>query len=79
MIELGNYEDAIAVAPKVSLRYWQKCVDRYTESLKKQIDGRAGQTTTACGSDPVEELVNYSILGGQIDQAADILMKNNQI
>jgi|TARA_B110000285_G_C14858701_1_gene483473 WD repeat-containing protein 17 len=25
--ELGNYEDAISVAPKVSLAYWQKCVD----------------------------------------------------
>lgn len=29
-IQLGNYEDAIAYAPKVSLSYWEKCVHRYT-------------------------------------------------
>jgi len=33
MIELGNYEDAIAVAPKVSMKFWQKCVEQYTFTL----------------------------------------------
>jgi len=31
----------------------------------------------AQGADPVEELVNYSILAGQVDEAADVLMSNN--
>jgi hypothetical protein len=29
MIKMGNYEDAIAYAPKVSLDYWNTCVSRY--------------------------------------------------
>jgi len=27
---LGNYEDAIAYAPKVSMNYWKQCVEKYT-------------------------------------------------
>jgi len=26
-MSIGNYEEAIAYAPKVSLQYWKKCVD----------------------------------------------------
>ena len=25
-MQLGNYEMAIAVAPKISLKYWQTCI-----------------------------------------------------
>lgn len=28
-MSLGNYEDAIAYAPKVSLNYWKDCVEKY--------------------------------------------------
>lgn len=27
MMQLGNFEDALSVAPKVSLKYWQKCLE----------------------------------------------------
>ena len=33
-IQLGNYEDAIAYAPKVSMQYWQQCVQKYTQKLQ---------------------------------------------
>ena len=32
-MELGNYEDAISVAPKVSMRYWEKCIMAYKTHL----------------------------------------------
>ncbi len=28
-IKMGNFEDAIAYAPKVSLDYWNQCVSKY--------------------------------------------------
>ena len=39
-MELGNFEDAISVAPKVSLKYWEKCLNAYKSHLAKQIDGQ---------------------------------------
>jgi hypothetical protein len=32
-MQLGDYEGAIAVAPKVSLKYWQSCIKHYVEVL----------------------------------------------
>jgi hypothetical protein len=32
-MQLGNYEDAIAYAPKVSMNYWKTCVEKYKERL----------------------------------------------
>ena len=57
--ELGNFEDAIAVAPKVSLQYWQNCVTEYTNYLsdKNQMD----------------EFVDYSILAGNYSEASKAL------
>jgi len=34
-MQLGNFEKAIACAPKVSLKYWQNCMKLYTEHLEK--------------------------------------------
>ena len=28
-MQLGNFEDALSVAPKVSMKYWQKCLELY--------------------------------------------------
>ena len=28
-MQLGNYEDCIAYAPKVSMQYWKECVQKY--------------------------------------------------
>ena len=36
-MELGNYEDAISVAPKVSMKYWEKCVIAYKSHLQEKI------------------------------------------
>lgn len=36
-MQLGNFEDALAVAPKVSLKYWQKCLDGYRAHLSGEI------------------------------------------
>ena len=33
LIKLEKWEDAIAVAPKVSLQYWESLVHRYQEVL----------------------------------------------
>lgn len=32
-MSLGNYEDAIAYAPKVSMNYWKECVQKYQIKL----------------------------------------------
>ena len=32
-MQLGNFEEAMAVAPKVSLKYWQKCLDLHRQHL----------------------------------------------
>ena len=36
-MQMDRYEDAMAVAPKVSLKYWQKCLDRYREHLSQEM------------------------------------------
>ena len=36
-MEIENFEEAIAVAPKVSLRYWKKCVDIYRKKLAEKV------------------------------------------
>jgi len=33
-MQLKNFEDTLAVAPKVSLKYWQKCLKIYQEHLR---------------------------------------------
>lgn len=36
-MQLDKYEDAMAVAPKVSMKYWQKCLERYREHLTGEM------------------------------------------
>lgn len=43
-MELQNYEEAMAVAPKVSLRYWKKCVDIYRRKLADKISSPDDQS-----------------------------------
>ena len=38
-MQLGEYEKAIASAPKVSMQYWNKCVQRYTKHLEYKDKG----------------------------------------
>ena len=53
-MSLGNYEDAIAYAPKVSMNYWKECVKNYQTKLED--DMQAGTTSL---EDSVEELASY--------------------
>lgn len=69
-MKLGNFEDALAVAPKVSLKYWQKCLESYRQSLSGQIATGQSQQSK---NDPSEEYVEYSILAGDYDAASQTL------
>ena len=66
-----NFEDALAVAPKVSLKYWQKCLNDFQRHLSVQMISRKSQqmTSVAKGNDPVKQYVEYSILVGDFDSA----------
>jgi len=35
MMSLNNYESAIAVAPKVSMKYWSSCIKQYIDYLSE--------------------------------------------
>ena len=73
-MQLGNYEDALAVAPKVSLKYWQKLIELYRQNLAQQMN--QNQSTSATNrDDPAEKYVEYSILAGDYDAAAQTLEK----
>jgi hypothetical protein len=63
-MSLGNFEDAIAYAPKVSMNYWKTCIENYQQSLQEEINGN-NQKNDKKSEDPVEELASYNILMGQ--------------
>jgi hypothetical protein len=70
----------MAVAPKVSLRYWQKCLEAHRKHLLQQINGQQWNSSANLDHkvDPLEEYVEYSILAGDIDQAVEVLDNNKQ-
>ena len=74
-MQLGCYEDAIAVAPKVSMKYWQKCLERFREHLSGEMTQASSNSclSTNKGSDPAEQYIDYSILAGDYDAAAKTL------
>jgi hypothetical protein len=67
-MSLGNYEDAIAYAPKVSMNYWKECVKNYQTKLEDDM-----QIGTTSLEDSVEELTSYQLLMGQYDKAVSTL------
>lgn len=71
-IQLGQFEDAIATAPKVSMKYWQRCLERYREHLAGEMNQASSNSCLSLnkGNDPTEEYVEYSILCGDYDAAA---------
>ena len=74
-MQLKEYEVAMAVAPKVSLKYWQSCVQQYTQYLK-EVTEKPHLIEEKPGSryfDPENEMVDYLILLKQTDEAASIL------
>jgi len=75
MMSLGDYEKAIAYAPKVNMKYWRKCVDRYTDYLagKPSIQTKDGKI-----KDPEEELVSFLLLKGEADGASRLLLQRGE-
>lgn len=67
LVELGEWERAIAVAPGVSLEYWKSITKRYTKFLAKEDDENLIPFCTAIG-DP-EALVEFSCARGQLSDA----------
>jgi hypothetical protein len=46
-MKAGNYEKAIAYAPKVSLKFWKQCVEKYTKFLANPpVEGEASEVDT---------------------------------
>jgi len=63
MISLNQWEKAIALAPCISITYWQECVDRYTQALKESSD---------------ENLLEYQLLANDKQGAIDILLEKEE-
>ena len=68
----------MAVAPKVSLKYWQKCLTLYRQHLTTEMTTTSSKSAMASGKgeDPMEQYVEYSILAGDYDAAAQTLESN---
>ncbi|XP_056009977.1 WD repeat-containing protein 17-like isoform X2 [Ostrea edulis] len=67
MVELGEWERAIAVAPGVSMDYWKSLTKRYAQYLSKEDDESLIPFCTAVG-DP-ETLIEFSCSRGQLSHA----------
>jgi len=76
MMSLDRYEEAIAVAPKVSLRFWQKCVDSYRANLVQDLEESQNLSMQVKARDTLNELVDFSIVSGNYEDAADVLHKH---
>lgn len=75
MMAMGEFEQAIAVAPKVSLKFWQACIEQYRAHLQAQVQTKPSSISIQ-GKDPVNDYVDYSILSGAIDDAASQLKES---
>lgn len=55
MVDLNQWERALAVAPGVSMDYWRKLCDRYTQKLSKEER---------------EDVVPFHLASGNIDKVS---------
>jgi hypothetical protein len=65
-MELGEYESAIAVAPKVSLKYWKNCIQTYLDYLNSDEAMKRDEGNF----DPEAEKISYLLLLNRVDEAA---------
>ena len=72
-MSLGNFEDAIAYAPKVSMQYWKQCVEKYTQHLQEEVSGKSSSQVNSQVEDPVDELVCYNLLMSKNNEACEVL------
>lgn len=72
-MQLNNYEAAIATAPKVSLKYWQTCIQQYLEYLDNYSLHVQSSSEQPKIIDPEEEKINYLLLLNKTQEAAELL------
>ncbi|KAG1671522.1 WD repeat-containing protein 17 [Nymphon striatum] len=76
MIELGQWEASIALAPAVSLDYWKSLVSRYAEILLEQNSDRAIGYCIAAGM--VDKLIDFHLSQGQFTSAFELSIANEE-
>lgn len=76
-MQLGNFEAAIATAPKVSLKYWQACINQYLEYLENYEHQQVSDDKKLL--DPEEERINYLLLLNRSQEAAILLHQRGEI
>ncbi|XP_053398741.1 WD repeat-containing protein 17-like [Mercenaria mercenaria] len=67
MVELGEWERALAVAPGVSYTYWKNLANRYSKYLMQEDKDSAAVYCTAVGN--TEMLVDFYASRGQMSDA----------
>ena len=73
---IGNFEAAIAVAPKVSLKYWQQCIKGYIQYLDDVPKDNSGGNLSQI--DVETEKINYMLLANQVDEASLIMHQRGE-
>jgi len=72
MMQLGLFEEAIAAAPKVSMKFWQSCIEQYKEHLGQQMSAQSSDFG-ALQRDPASNLADFSILTSNFNEATTLL------
>uniref|UniRef100_A0AAR2L783 WD repeat domain 17 n=1 Tax=Pygocentrus nattereri TaxID=42514 RepID=A0AAR2L783_PYGNA len=67
MVELGEWEKALSVAPGVSMKYWKKLMQRRADQLMQEGNGDVIPYCIATGD--VKKLVNFFTSRGQLKEA----------
>ncbi|KAK1791973.1 hypothetical protein P4O66_013194, partial [Electrophorus voltai] len=67
MVELGEWEKALSVAPGVSMKYWKKLMQRRADQLMKEGSNDVIPYCIATGD--VKKLVNFFSSRGQLKEA----------
>ncbi|XP_074085041.1 WD repeat-containing protein 17 isoform X5 [Macrotis lagotis] len=67
MVELGEWDKALSVAPGVSMKYWKKLMQRRAEQLILEVDDEVIPYCIATGD--VKKLVNFFTSRGQLKEA----------
>mmetsp|Transcript_17137 Transcript_17137/g.30766 ORF Transcript_17137/g.30766 Transcript_17137/m.30766 type:complete len:1177 (-) Transcript_17137:8002-11532(-) len=75
-IELGNYEKALAFAPRVSMEFWEQVAVRYAESLKQKNIEDAANYYLAVGK--TEDAINFMTNRGDFREALFIAFNQKE-
>ncbi|XP_051992804.1 LOW QUALITY PROTEIN: WD repeat-containing protein 17-like [Xyrauchen texanus] len=67
MVELGEWEKALSVAPGVSMKYWKKLMQRRADQLMQEGNDDVISYCIATGE--VKQLVNFFTSRGQLKEA----------